>query len=1015
MKSNLVAFLLLICIGSNNILAENFSHPSVLSFETGIQPAIAGKNSTLTISSEHFKHLNNSLKWSWNAPSAQWSIRQLIPYHLKKSNDNAVSTFVFWIYATKPLSKSTLRIEFLKNGRVCSWFDYGLNFSGWRGAWIAFDRDMQGEAEEGMDEMRVTAPSEQSGELFFDHLILAVDEDSRQHTADLQAPFINPKTDNHWLILLHSWNKIFDIQSEKDITSIQKTSLSTIDNRLRDFLLDGKRPLSISSLENQFKEYEILTNADGTIRGIPVFFERFGETYESLGAPDYKSMYNNASGLSNTNDLLLNMAVTYNKSTNEELKGFVAKMFVLLMRHLLDQGFQAGSAMGTLHHLGYSMRNFYTAAFLMKYELQKANLDVQVQQAMEWFAGTGELKTRPEESGMDIDAFNTSLVGRLASILMMQESPDKVKYMTAAKRWIDNGFLLTEGTKDAFKPEGSIFHHRANYPAYAIGGLDGAVTANYLLYGTEFQLAPVGRTNLKNALLAMRNYCNLQTWPLSLSGRHPDGKGHLIPEHFAIEALTGSPDYTDKIDKELAATYLRLETKANTNYKKIFTQQGIEPEKSPNGNWSYNYSCLNVHRRADWMVTAMGHSRYLWATETYPGANMYGRYLNYGNLQITATGNPISNFGSGFNQHGWDWNHFPGTTATVLPFNELRANVKNNDSNSGFEEMLLSDEAFAGGLSFQGKQGIFAMKLHENPKYGGSLRARKSYFFFDNRIVTLGSGISSGMQGTQVQTTLFQVYLPDTSISFNVNGLGIKDFPYKKEFSDKLTMLSDGYNNYFFVKNGEVEFKKSLQYSFDEENEKPTQNNFALASINHGETPKKGSYNYLILVQPDKNNLNQTYTQLKSASGPYEVIRQDSMAHIVKDKATDITGYVFFEPTKLTSSTSIISASLPCLIMEKVTKNVMSLSVADPDLHFYDGKADIQYDKNGNQVERSIYSMSWINNPSAKSEIEVILRGKWKVIGITDFFSVKSIENGNTILHVKCQHGFSRECILQQL
>ena len=125
---------------------------------------------------------------------------------------------------------------------------------------------------------------------------------------------------------------------------------------------------------------------------------------------------------------------------------------------------------------------------------------------------------------MDIDAFKTSLIGRLSSILMLKDTPEKARYLYVFSRWIDNGFLYSKGTEDAFKPDGSIFHHRGNYPAYAIGGLEGAVTANYLLYNTDFQLKSLGREHLKAALLSMRNYCNLQTWPLSLQVAIPTEK-----------------------------------------------------------------------------------------------------------------------------------------------------------------------------------------------------------------------------------------------------------------------------------------------------------------------------------------------------------------------------------------------------------------------------------------------------------------------------------------------------------
>lgn len=74
-------------------------------------------------------------------------------------------------------------------------------------------------------------------------------------------------------------------------------------------------------------------------------------------------------------------------------------------------------------------------------------------------------------------------------------------------------------------------------------------------------------------------------------------------------------------------------------------------------------------------------------------------------------------------------------TSIHLPFEQLRAKVLNVDVYSGMEEMLYSDEAFAGGLSQARLNGNFGMKLHEHDKYNGSHRARKSFHFFDGTIV----------------------------------------------------------------------------------------------------------------------------------------------------------------------------------------------------------------------------------------------------------------------------------------
>ena len=990
---------------------KEYTHDAIISFEKDNLPEHDAQ-SALTFSSEHYKHQQHSLKWTWSNPNSYWSIQKKINYVQPATNsDPQISTFVFWIYSEKPMNNEKLRVEFLKKGKVTSYFDYGLNFTGWRGAWIAFDRDMQGIPEEGMDEVRFRVPDINAGTLFFDHLILSSMQDARHHTADFQAPYINEGTSNHWLILRESWLKEFDIPLGNTTPSVIN-DINHIENRVRTYLLKGQKAKPLQTLQDEVAQYRISENTDGSLQGVPLFFERFGETYQAFGAEKYSRIYDNIMGLSKFNKTLLNLSVTYNLSDDETEKRALEELFVKMIRHMLDQGFQAGSAMGTLHHLGYSMRNYYPAVFLMAEVLQRHQLKNQLQQAMEWFAGTGEIKTAPLIPGMDVDTFNTNLIARLTSILMISSQPEKVRYLHAFTRWLDNGYQYADGTQGTFKIDGTMFHHRHNYPAYAVGGLDGAVAAIYLLRNTCFKISEQSHRILKKALLSMRIYCNLQTWPLSLSGRHPDGEGSLEPEQFGLLALAGSPDGKDSIDKEMAEAYLRLVTR-KTDITDTLVAKGFAAEKSPEGNHTFNYSGLNVHRRADWMVSAMGHSRYLWASEGYLGENLYGRYLNHGSLQILATGNPISNMGSGFRQEGWDWNHFPGTTATVLPMEQLRADVKNVDDMSGFEEMLLSDESFLGGISIQGKNGAFGMKLHEHDKYNGSLRARKSVFFFDNRVVALGSNIESALP-EETHTTLFQVLLDDKRMPFFENGRNNRNFPYKTTLSDdKINGLSDGLNNYFFVRNGTVIFSKEDQKSLHEETGLPTRNNFALAAINHGATPHGSSYEYMVLVQPEQNEREKTWEEARAGRMPYRVLQHDSLAHIVQDVATHTTGYVLFEAGKVSSDDLLLEVNLPSLVMsEFMDKNSLILTACDPDLRFYEGSADEQYDAAGKRVERSVYSRDWIDNPSGKSVLQIKIAGRWD-IGVTNrHVRIVDQSDESTLIEFECQHGLSEEVLL---
>lgn len=982
----------------------------ILSFESSTEPLTASEGSRLDRSPLHYKHGAHAARWRWSREGAQVRIGAPVEYLSRNPDprETSVSTFVFWVYVPEALP-GALRFEFRKQGRTCSWFDYGLNFTGWRGAWVAFDRDMQGKPEEGMDELVVTARGAARGEVFLDHVILSSFQDVRYHTADFQAPFINAGTTNHWLVLLESWRRPMPAATGA-IGERERQDMATVESRLSELLLEGRKPMTIAALRRRFEEYGITENADGTLRGNPIWFVRYSETYINLGHPDVHKLFEqNGQTLRAYNDFMYQVAVACNNTDDPAERAELGRMYVLLTRHLLDQGFAAGSAQGTLHHLGYSMRNFYTAPVLMRGVLRDAGLEVPVQQAMEWFSGVGEVKLPPEGPGMDIDAFNTSLIGRLASIVLLPDTPAKAAYLEAFSHWVDNGYKVTEGTGPCFKSDGTVFHHRHHYPAYAVDGFSGgAVNAVWLLSRTIFAVSARSHAVLKRALLEMRFYCNLRSFPLAFSGRHPDGMGQLIPWHYARLAVSGSPDGSEQVDRELAAAYLRVAERPD-DYTRRFEASGIVPEASPEGHRVYGYNASASHRSGDWLLTVAGHSRYLWAAETYQGANHYGRYLTHGSLQLLGDGDPVGSFGSGFRQQGWDWRHIPGATATEIPMERMKADVRNVDTCSGYEEMLLSDEAFAGGASHRGAFGAFGMKLHEHDKYNGSLRARKSFFFFGNRVVALGSDIENAAAG-EVHTTLFQNYLSDRSEAVSVNGQVVTAFPYRTTLPDG-AVLRDNFGNAYFVTQGAVHLTRERQHSLDEHTDAPTENDFTKAYINHGGVIRNGGYEYLMVVHATDDQSKAYAAQL-----PYAVYARDGSLHAVRDLASGVYAAVAFEAAdSLPGSDGVLSVSRPCVLLaSRDAAGEMTLSVADPDLRFYDGPSDEVFDADGRRVERSIYSRTWIDNPSQPSEVRVTLRGHWGLAEPSAWCRTER-SGDDTALVFTCREAATREVKLKVL
>lgn len=945
----------------------------VLSFEDGVSPAEASKCSRLTVSNEHSKLGTSSLKWDWKKKGSYISIKGDIPYLPENPNpkETSIASFVFWMYSPAVLD-GTVRFSFLKNGRECCHFDYCLGFQGWRGSWVGFDRDMQGKPEIGMDEVRIYAPETiRKGTLYLDGLITSSFQDVRYHTPDFHAPYVNEKTDIHWLILNNSWKLSLDVPQKESLTAEEIGDMKTVRDRFVQIVTEKVKPYSLEEAREMYESYQLSYNPDGTITGKPIYFIRYGETYLNQGIPDAKQAFAKAGQLlKDLNDRMLRLAVSVMKSSDADERKELSMMYVNLTRHLLDQGFAAGSGQGTLHHLGYSMRNFYTGPVIMQDILREAGLDNEVQQAMEWFSGVGEIKVAPAVLGMDIDAFNTSLMGRVASLLMLDDTPYKYAYMQALARWVDNGLKHTEGLRPCFKTDGTVVHHRKAYPAYATGGFTGAVNAVWMLAKTSFAISQESHQNLKDALLAMRFYCYDDIFPLAMSGRHPDGKGALIPSHFSRLAKAGSPDGGTEIDAELAAAFRRLAPKS-----KAFAT--IDPESTPQGTEYYGFSCSMSHRYGDDLVTIAGHSRYLWAAEIYQQANHYGRYLTHGSMDI-----------GGFSMLGWDWCHIPGTTAAVLPMDQMKATVLNVDEFSGYEEMLISDEWFAGGVTHKGQNGAYAMKLHEHDKYNGSLRAKKSFFVVENRIVCLGSDIENSLEGAPVHTTLFQKSLDSSEEDI--------------QFISEAGVIKDHDGVTYIVRDAKIHFRSGLQHSLHEESDMPTEGLFELAYIDHGDIVKGGRYEYVVIL-PDGTS---------EAAPAYEVIRQDSDVHSVKDIPTGITSAAVFAEGPLDDT---IIYSSPAMLMYSTEGHTMTLSVANPDLALYEGEADEKFDKDGKRIERSVYSRYWIDNPCAVTTVKVTIKGLWKISDEKDSDVQIIHENGNTSLVFRSKEARTEEVTLKTI
>lgn len=915
----------------------------VYQFEKGIpKNIVSSKKESVSISKEKYKDGESSLKWKFKKGEAL-SILGDVGYTVFKTGEQekARSSYSMWIYIEEPIDGEML-VQFKKDGIVKCWFPIKMNFKGWRTMWVQYDRDMKGEPIEGMDEITFVAPNE-SGEILIDQIILSVLIDPRHNARDEQVDFINLEADTaanaHWMALYKNYNQIDKNEKKIVLNESETEGIKKVEKRYREKLLKKVQvtPELIAEKEMEFSEYKKI-NLE-FIQRLVIYKDLKPEEKEKI-----KYIATKEFGI-----YLRELAYMYNSTDNVQEKERIAKLFNESLEYMYDQGWTKGSSQGTIHHLGYQMREIYDAIFLMKEPLVKLGTVNKAKEMVTWYSAMGMIYTPKENlKGVNIDVLNTMLPGMLTAILLNESKEKESKELYQLQSYLMNSIKYSPGVLGGFKYDGTVFHHMQNYPAYAKGAFEGLVPIIYYLNGTSYAVTGEQYKIVKNSVLTTRLYSNKYNYLLSLTGRHPNGKFKIDSEGFRLMALSGEGG----VDKELAQAYLRLDPQGKSAEK--FRNMGLKEERAPQGSWTMNMGSLQLHRRKEWLAGVKGYSRYLVGNETYIKNNLYGRYMSYGAFQILEG----SLKESGYVQEGWDWKHFPGTTAIDVPFEKLKSNISQVDTKSGVEEMLLSDETYSGGNSLN-DNGMFAMKLHEHPKYNGTHRARKSVFFFNNKAILLGSGIENNDSENETHTTLFQNYL----------GQNLKNSYIQKEDA-----IIDSQNNLYKIVEGDIVLKKGKQESKDQNSGEKTENNYELAYINHGKAPKNGKYHYSILIKG--NNEEQEKFRKNSK---YEVLNQDNSSHIVKDLKSDMIGYALFESGKVQNNRFIESVDTPSMILLQEKGKEIQMSFVDPDLRLYEGRDEEQYDKNGVMIERSIYSRPWIGNEGKEHIALVILKGKYNV------------------------------------
>lgn len=952
------------------LLCSQVSLAQFIGFETGIPKQFkTNDKGKAFLSTQYYKEGRQSLEWDFYSGSIL-NISLKSPLILNEQM-KTTSGITLWIYNETP-QQDSIRFEFLSpQGHVSYWFSFRLASAGWRACWIGFQHMKGDKQDKEIASYRLVAPN-RKGRIFLDRLTFPVKKINDRTTPDLQMPYNNSLSYRdlwHWCRVWQWEQYDYDLPLPGSLNPKEKEELRMVERRLTAALDIKKAPAeTIAKAYTVFKKANIQRSGRG-FTGAPIV------------APDE---INRKAGEISWNDLETMLSgFAYDAYYNHSSAAL--KNYFTVWDFAINQGFAYGSGMGTNHHYGYQVRKIYTTAWLMRDAIWNAPNRDNILSTLIFWSALSETR-KPYQYGRDelLDSWHTLLMAKTVSALLFTDERERARALKGLSRWVSTSLHYTPGTIGGIKVDGTTFHHGGFYPAYTTGVL--AMVGQFIAFTnhTEYEPTEEARQTLKSAFISMRNYCNKYEWGIGISGRHPF-RGSMKEDDiaaFAYLALSGdlSGEKND-FDHHLAADYLRLCQK-DTPEARYFKEQGIQPANAPQGFFVYNYGSTGIFRRADWMVTLKGYTTDVWGAEIYTKDNRYGRYQSYGSVQIMGQS---SRFASGYDEHGWDWNRLPGTTTIHLPFELL-------DSPLPGTTMARSKENFSGSCSLEGKNGMFAIKLMERElkNFTPDFVARKSVFCFGNKMICLGTDINNSNSSYPTETTLFQSVFRKDSTSIFVDGKKQNEM-FRLQLNDgKPHWLQDGYNNHYFVK-GNVEVQIARQDSRHEKTRATTHGIFSSAWINHGKSPRDAEYEYMVLIQPNPDELN-----LARNKQTYQIVQKDHTAHVVFDEETGITAYAVFEDYAPLSDKLLLRIPAETMIMQKKAgKNHILFSICDPNLHI---------------AEKSFTT----KEASQPVEKKLLLKGKWEMVNSCEKVSLSS-DGENTLLTVICQHGQPVEFTLKTI
>ncbi len=398
-----------------------------------------------------------------------------------------------------------------------------------------------------------------------------------------------------------------------------------------------------------------------------------------------------------------------------------------------------------------------------------------------------------------------------------------------------------------------------------------------------------------------------QTFLKTIRGRYSDfnteGRGISRPGILLKSKLAGAKnshsliDQAKEVNPEDAAM---LDSAAMRLTGAKLPDYGVSPFHKQF--WKGDYT---LHVRPKYSFNVRTVSTRTKRTETGNKENLLGKFLADGSTNIQLSGPEYYDI-----MPRWEWDKIPGVTSRDFKVDEPMT----------VQWGEIGSTNFTGGVS----DGVYGCSVYDMDY--NDVQAKKAWFFFDDEVVCLGTGINSN-SAENITTTLNQSWLMSEakiSLQGKIKNVG------KEQNVDNPDWVWQENTGYFFLQPSNVNVSAGTQsgnwalINASRSKEEITGNVFKLW-INHGVKPADASYAYMVVPGINVEGMNLYNKQ------NIKVVENSNSIQAVKNEKLQMMQIVFHKAGTINDNGVLISADKPCvLLLKNIDSKNVSIYVADP-------------------------------------------------------------------------------------